>query len=167
MRGTAPAPRLPYNHWLRRRTTVATGGERPQFSRDKKAMSELTRDDLKTILLFGIHIAKVDGNFDVWEKKILARFADAMGLTEAEKEQMAHQRTSLADGLGHLSGQKAKTLLWKTLCAVSHSDGEAHETEMDFIYKVLDKVGGQIFLHAVKDWGAYEQEVMDALQDKG
>ncbi|MEE8433481.1 MAG: TerB family tellurite resistance protein [bacterium] len=127
-------------------------------------MSELTREDLKTILQFGIHIAKVDGKFDVWEKKILARFAEAMGLTEAEKEQMTHQQISLAGGLSHLSGQKAKTILWKTLCAVSHSDGETHETEMDFIQKVLDKVGGQIFLHAVKDWGAYEQEVMDELQ---
>lgn len=130
-------------------------------------MSELTREDLKTILLFGIHIAKVDGEFDVWEKKILARFADAMGLTDAEKEQMTHQKISLAGGLKQLSGQRAKTLLWKTLCAVSHSDGETHETEVDFIHKVLDKVGGQIFLHAVKDWGAYEQEVLDELQDNG
>lgn len=164
MIGAPPAPRRPFQPLM---DTPDNGGHRPRFSRDEQAMSELTREDLKTILLFGIHIAKVDGDFDVWEKKILARFAEAMGLTEAEKEQMTHQRISLADGLSHLSGQKAKTLLWKTLCAVSHSDGEAHETEVDFIHKVIEKVGGQIFLHAVKDWGAYEQEVMNELQDKG
>ena len=48
-------------------------------------MSSVTRNDLKTILLFGIHIAKIDGDFAVWEKKVLARFAEAMRLTEEEK----------------------------------------------------------------------------------
>lgn len=40
-------------------------------------MSEMTRDDMKTILLFGIHLAKIDGNFDVWEKKVLVQIGRA------------------------------------------------------------------------------------------
>lgn len=159
MKGTASRPGSPFPKQTEKALAPPAG-----FCRDEQHMSELTREDQKTILLFGIHIAKIDGEFDVWEKKLLAKFAEAMGLTESEKDQMAHERISLADGLGKLSGQKAKTLLWKTLCAVSVSDGEAHETEVDFIHKVIEKVGGQIFLHAVKDWGTYEQEVMDELQ---
>lgn len=129
-------------------------------------MSELTREDLKTVLLFGIHIAKIDGEFDVWEKKLLARFADAMGLTPEEREEMTTQKISLANGLSKLTSQQAKTLLWKTLCAVSYSDGDAHEAEIDFIHKVIEKVGGGVFLLATKDWGTYEQEVLDELLSK-
>ena len=130
-------------------------------------MSEVKREDMKTILLFGIHIAKIDGEFDVWEKKILARFAEAMGLTESEKDEMTHQKLSLSEGLSRLSGQAAKTLLWKTLCAVSSSDGETHPAEIEFIHKVIEKVGGQIFLHATKDWGSYEKEVLEELSAGG
>ncbi len=89
-------------------------------------MTTVNRKDLKTILLFGIHIAKVDTEFVVWEKQILARFAEAMKLSEAEKTELANQGISLSEGLSALSGVEAKHLLLKTLCSVAYSDGVPH-----------------------------------------
>jgi tellurite resistance protein len=126
-------------------------------------MSSLTREDLKTALRFGVHIAKIDGDFAVWEKKVLARFADAMLLSEEERADMVTQNLSLAVGLEALSGQEAKHLLIKTLCAVAHSDGIPHETEIDFIHKVIDRLGGQTFVLSKEEWGLYEQEVLDII----
>ena len=128
-------------------------------------MSELNRNDLKTILLFGIHLAKIDGDFAVWEKKILARFSDAMKLTENEKSEMVHQEISLSQGLRRLSGQGAKSLLVKTLCAVSHSDGDAHPNEIDFIHKVVEKLEAQVFILSQGEWGTYEEEVIAELNE--
>jgi tellurite resistance protein len=126
-------------------------------------MSGVTRDDLKTILLFGIHIAKVDEEFAPFEKDILHRFADAMKLTEAERTQLLETKISLVDGLQRLSGQEARALLLKTLCAVSKSDGKTHPAEMSFIHKVIDKLGDQVFVLPEAEWGSYEQEVFDAI----
>ena len=128
-------------------------------------MSGLTRNDLKTILQLGIHIAKIDGDFAVWEKKVLARYADAMKLTEAEKADMVKQNLSLAKGLGSLSSSEAKHLLLKTLCTVAHSDGVPHEAEVDFIQKVMQRLGGQIFILSKEEWGTYEKEVMDTIAE--
>ena len=128
-------------------------------------MSSVTRNDLKTILQFGIHIAKIDGDFAVWEKKVLARFAEAMRLTEEEKHAMVHQGISLSHGLDALSGQESRQLLMKTLCAVAHSDGVPHETEVDFITRVMQRLGGQVFILAKEEWGTYEQEVLDAISE--
>lgn len=123
----------------------------------------LTRDNLKTILQFGIHIAKVDGDFAVWEKKVLARFADAMQITEEERAQMVAQELSLAKGLSSLSDREARQLLIKVLCAVAHSDGATHPAELEFINKVLQQLGGQLFVLSKDEWGSYEQEVLDAI----
>lgn len=123
----------------------------------------LTRDNLKTILQFGIHIAKVDGEFVVWEKQVLARFAEAMRLTDAERAQMVGQELSLASGLNSLTDQDARQLLVKTLCAVAHSDGVSHPSELDFINKVIQQIGSQLFVLPKDEWGSYEQEVMDAI----
>ena len=128
-------------------------------------MSRLTRDDLKTILQFGIHIAKVDGDFAVWEKKVLARFADAMKLTEPERAQMVGENLRLAQGLASLSSAEAKHLLLKTLCAVAHSDGVPHEAEVDFIQKVMQRLGGQIFILSKDEWGTYEKEVIKTIKE--
>ena len=127
-------------------------------------MSEITRNDLKVILMFGIHIAKIDDDFAVWEKNILNRFADAMGLTETEREKLTGEKISLAEGLLKLSGKEAKSLLLKTLCAVSHSDGEAHDKEIDFISKVFSKLGDQMFMLPRSEWGVYESEVFATLE---
>ncbi len=133
--------------------------------REGTVMSDLNRDDLKIILLFGIHLAKIDGDFAVWEKKILARFADAMKLTEREKSEMVHQEISLSQGLRRLSGQEAKSLLVKTLCAVSHSDGDTHPNEVDFIHKVVERLETQVFILPQGEWGTYEDEVITELNE--
>lgn len=134
-------------------------------TREDTVMSDLNRDDLKIILLFGIHLAKIDGDFAVWEKKLLARFADAMKLTEREKSELVHQEISLSQGLQRLSGQGAKSLLVKTLCAVSFSDGDTHPNEVDFIHKVVEKLETQVFILPQGEWGAYEDEVMAELNE--
>jgi tellurite resistance protein len=128
-------------------------------------MSSPTRADLKTILQFGIHIAKIDGDFAVWEKKVLARYADAMKLTEDEKAQMVGEKLRLAQGLDSLSGTESKHLLLKTLCSVAHSDGVPHEKELDFITKVMQRLGGQLFILAKEDWGKYDKEVIDTIAE--
>jgi len=127
-------------------------------------MPDITRDDLKIVLAFGIHIAKIDDDFAVWEKRILARFAEAISLTEEERAELANTKVSLSDGLDRLSSQDAKYLLLKTLCAVSHSDGEAHQAEIDFISRVFAKLGDQMFMLPRNEWGVYEGEVFGILE---
>jgi uncharacterized tellurite resistance protein B-like protein len=124
-------------------------------------MSAISRDDLKIILKFGVHIARVDRDFAVWEKRILNRFADAMQLSEAEKAAMASGELSLTQGLAALSGQEARALLLKVLCAVAHSDGVAHEQEVAFITRVVERLGGQAFILPKDEWGSYESEVVE------
>lgn len=128
-------------------------------------MISLTRDDLKIILKFGVHIAKIDNDFAVWEKKVLARIADAMQLTDDERGAMVNEDVSLAQGLDSLSSVDAQNLLLKTLCAVAHSDGIPHEAELDFISKVMQRLEGQRFILSKDEWGAYEQEVLDTIAD--
>ena len=108
-------------------------------------MGSITRQDLKTILLFGVHIAKIDDDFAPFEKKILKRFSDEMGLTEEERIDLIVQEVSLGKGLMSLSSDSAKHLLVKTLCAVSFVDGAADKTELDFIEKVINTIGGAFF----------------------
>lgn len=127
-------------------------------------MSALTREDLKTILLFGIHVAKIDEEFAVWERQVLSRFADAMHLSEAEREEMAERDISLAEGLRRLSGQEAATLLVKTLCAVAASDGKDDPVEREFIHKVVERLDTSMFLLPRAEWASYEQEVLEALR---
>ncbi len=126
-------------------------------------MSDINREDLKIILLFGIHIAKIDGDFDVWERRILARMADAMKLTDGEKQNLVGETLSLSAGLRQLSSPEARSLLLKVLCAVSNADGTAHETELEFISKVIEKLGSAVFVLSRSEWGVYEGEVFETL----
>lgn len=128
-------------------------------------MPDINREDLKIILLFGIHIAKIDGDFDVWERRILARMADAMKLSEEERKSLLGERVSLAHGLRDLSSPAARSLLLKVLCAVSHADGSAHDAELEFIAKVIDKLGSQVFVLSRSEWGVYEDEVFQTLAE--
>ena len=93
----------------------------------------------------------------------MARFAESMQLSEAEKGAMVREEVSLAKGMDSLSGQDAKQLLIKTLCAVANSDGVPHERELEFITKVMQRLGGQMFILSKDEWGAYEHEVLDAI----
>lgn len=130
-------------------------------------MADMTRDDLITILSFGVHLAKVDNDFVAWEKKALAAYAKAMNLTEEERLQMLSREVSLGRGLKQLSGQPAKVLLIKTLCAVSHADGETKSEEMEFIEEVIGAVDAVTFILPRHEWGTYEQEVIDAFREVG
>jgi hypothetical protein len=48
---------------------------------------------------------------------------------------------------------------------VAHSDGVPHETELDFITKVMQRLGGQIFILSKEEWGIYEKEVIDTINE--
>ena len=130
-------------------------------------MSDISRDALKTILLFAVHIAKIDDDFDPWEKKILRRFATEMGLTDEEKQELAQTKVSLVKSLRNLKSADANHLLIKTLCAVSFVDGAATGDELEFIEKVVVKLETQVFILPREEWGQYEDEVFNTLLEVG
>ncbi|MDH5753451.1 MAG: TerB family tellurite resistance protein [Deltaproteobacteria bacterium] len=127
-------------------------------------MSELTSNDLKIILLFGIHIARIDGNMDPFEREMLSRFADAMKFSAKDKEELLTRKFSLAEGLRSLSSPDARALLLKTLCSIAYCDGDTHETEVDFISKVVEKMGHAAFILPKAEWGSYEEEVFQTIR---
>ena len=57
----------------------------------KKGMSNISRQDLKTILLCAVHLAKVDNEFHMMERKILRRISEAIGLKFDEREDLVVQ----------------------------------------------------------------------------
>ena len=59
----------------------------------------------------------------------------------------------------------ARQLLLKTLCAVAHSDGATHPAELEFINKVIQQLGGQLFVLSKDEWGTYEKEVLDTINE--
>jgi len=128
-------------------------------------MSSISRNELKTILLFGVHIAKLDKNFDIWERKILSRFATAIKLSDSERQSLGKQRFSLGKGLQELESDDARQLLVKLMCAVSFVDGSASDQELDFIERVVTKLKSQVFILPRDDWGRYEKEVFKTIED--
>ena len=133
-------------------------------------MVAITQQDLKVILLFGIHIARIDGEIAPFERKMLARFADAMKLTQEDRAGLLNQKFSLADGLKQLKNTESKQLLLKTLCAIAHCDGDTADVEVDFINKVTEKMGTAVFILSRSEWGRYEEEVFSdikAIKDAG
>lgn len=126
-------------------------------------MAAITRQDLKTILLFATHVAKVDSEFALQEKEFLFKVAEGMRLTPQERGDLLKQEASLSSGLNHLSSNAAKQLLVKTLCAVSHCDGKAVKAETDFIQRVIEHFGDAVFVLPREEWGSYEAEVLKAL----
>lgn len=123
-------------------------------------MSDLTREDLKTILIFALHVARVDDNLAGIEKSILGRYIELTQLDEGERADLLQQRHSLSDDLSHLSGEEAKTLLVKTICAIAHADGVMHDTEDSFIRKVNHQLGDVLALPPFDEWGAFKDEVL-------
>jgi uncharacterized tellurite resistance protein B-like protein len=127
-------------------------------------MSEITRKDLKAILLCAIHLAKVDNDFSLMEKKLLRRYADTIGLEESEREELVAMGGSLASDVDSLSSKGAMELLIKTLCAVSFVDGSTDPEEIEFIQKVLVRTGIDYPVPPKEDWGIYEEEVFKELK---
>ena len=126
-------------------------------------MGAVTREDLKVILKFGIHLARLDGNFHMEEKKVLRKFSEAIGLTDDERKELMEGDSSLNHGLEDLSGDPAKELLLKALCAVSFVDGHTSQGEVGFIEKVLGKMEAGFFLLPKEQWGTYEKELFEVI----
>lgn len=127
-------------------------------------MSDITRQDLKAILLCAIHLAKVDNDFSLMEKKLLRRFADTIGLKESEREELVAMGGSLASDVDSLSSKSAMELLIKTLCAVSFVDGRTDPEEIEFIEKVLVRTRIDYPIPPKEDWGIYEEEVFKEIR---
>jgi tellurite resistance protein len=127
-------------------------------------MGRVSRQDLKTILLCGIHLAKLDDNFHFMEKKFLRRFSEAINLTEGEREDLLAMGGSLAENVGLLTSDDARELLLKTLCAVSYVDGNASDEEYVFIEKVRDSLALGFEIKPREEWSAYEEAVFTAIE---
>ena len=126
-------------------------------------MGDLTRDDLKTTLLFALHIARVDEDFAPTEKKILSKFVDLVGFDKEDREELTGAGRSLALRLNTLSGEFARTFLVKTLCAIAHADNLMHSSERAFPEKVQALLGGTIDLPPFEELEKLEAEVMKEL----
>ena len=127
-------------------------------------MSAVSREDFKRILLFCVHLAKVDQDFSFPEKKLLSRFAEALKLEEAERAELLQSKFSLVEGLKELESKEARELLVKCLCLVSYADGTLDDEEVAFIEKVLRSVDQTIFILPKEEWGNYETEVFAAVE---
>ena len=66
----------------------------------------VTREDLLTALCIGVHVAKVDRNFDETEKRILSELADLIKLTDDEKERLVNREATLAELIDRLSSKR-------------------------------------------------------------
>lgn len=127
-------------------------------------MAAISRDELKTIIRFAVHIARIDGSVDAFEKKVLRRIADTMGLTPQDRTALLQGEASLASGLKSLHSSDAKNLLVKTLCAIAHADGTANKNELEFIQKVVAKFSDSVFVYPREEWGQYEDEVVRIIE---
>lgn len=126
-------------------------------------MEAISRDELKVILMFAFHVAKVDQEIAGLERKILKRYMELIGLTQEERMELMGSDKSLSHRLETLTSPEAKQLLVKTLCAVAHSDGVMHEREGDFIRKVNGQLGNAVDIQPFEDWEMYEKEVLEQL----
>ena len=127
-------------------------------------MKNLAQRDIEIILSFALHVAKVDHEFDVYERKILRHLVDVMGVTEEMKAHLLREENFLNARLEQLSSPEAKTLLVMTLCAVAFANGTIHRAEAEFIEKVNDRLGAPVELLPAGQWGGYEQEVVSRVQ---
>ena len=71
---------------------------------------------------------------------------------------------SLGKGLASLTSDEGQQLLVKTLCAVAHVDGVASGEEIEFIERVIVKLKAQVFVYGREEWGKYEKEVFETLE---
>ena len=127
-------------------------------------MSAVSREDFKRILLFCVHLAKVDRDFSFPEKKLLSRFAEALKLEQAERAELLQGEFSLVEGLKNLVSKEARELLVKCLCLVSYADGTLDNEEVALIEKVMRSVDQTIFILPKEEWGNYESEVFSAVK---
>ena len=134
------------------------------LSADAAIDSELSKSDLRIILLVGVHLAKVDGEFHWEEVRILEMMNDILQLTAEERQELLQGGFNLKEGLRALTTPKAREFLVKTLCAIAHSDQNIHGAEWEFINKINSSVGIPLELKPPGMWYEYEEEVVEILQ---
>lgn len=137
---------------------------RKVFSADVATHSELSKSDLRTILLVGVHLAKVDGEFHWEESRVLQMINDILELTTEERQELLRSGFNLKEGLDALTTSKARELLVKTLCAIAHSDQNIHGAELEFIDKIKNNVGILLEIKPPGMWHEYEVEVAEILR---
>ena len=120
-------------------------------------MEEVSRNDLKIILMFGLHLAMADNDFTLQGKNFLGGFFRKLRLSESEKKEVARRQISLAEYLGKLSSEAATEQLVEFLCAVSRVDGKMDEAEIEFIEKVHSLLKRKKPLLPLEEWGEYEE----------
>ncbi len=127
---------------------------------------EVTMSDLRNILMIGIHLAKVDKDFDWEEARILNKINDIIQLTKEEKQELLHEGFNVMEGLDALVTAKARTLLVKFLCAIAHADQVLQGSEVEFINKVNAQFSNLVTMKPVDAWHEYEAEVTDILREE-
>lgn len=128
-------------------------------------MEDITRNDVKIILMFALHMAKADSELFFPEKKILARFYGKLRLSAMEKKEVTSREISLSESLKNLSGENAQQKLVEFLCAVALVDGKMNEGELNFIEKVVSLIRGKMQLLPEEDWGEYENKATAFVDD--
>ena len=127
---------------------------------------EVTMSDLRNILMIGIHLAKVDKDFDWEEARILNKINDIIQLTKEEKQELLHEGFNVMEGLDALVTAKARRLLVKFLCAIAHADQVLQGSEVEFINKVNGQFGNLVTMKPLDAWNEYEVKVTDILREE-
>ncbi len=122
----------------------------------------VTREDLLTILTFGVHIAKVDGDFSQLEKFMLGQLAGLMDISAEEKTRLRDRKETLFELLDNMSSPEAKNLLIKALCLMAHADGKIFRVERDFLERLIEVAEKGFQLKEPHQWGSYESDVRGA-----
>ena len=156
-----------------RRITVKQVLQDLRLRERRKSMSpvgvtprEVTRPDLRNILLVGIHLSKVDKDFNWEEARILNKINDILQLTSEEKRELLHEGFNVMEGLDTLVTAKARRLLVNFLCAIAHSDQVIHGSEVEFINRVNARFGNLVTIKPLDAWHEYEEEVAKFLQEE-
>ncbi len=127
-------------------------------------IDQISRRDLKTILVFALHVARVDNDFAASEKEVLKHLFQLLHLSEDERTEMIKGKFSLANELTRIQDDTAKQLLVKILCAVAHADHHEDSSEVQFIRKVNRRLGHPMELLPFEDWEVYEYEVLSQMR---
>ena len=127
---------------------------------------EVTRPDLRNILLIGIHLSEVDNDFSWEEARILSKINDILQLTSEEKQELLHEGYNVMKGLDTLVTAKARRLLLNFLCAIAHSDQVIQGSEVEFIHRVNARFGNLVTIKPLDAWQEYEEEVAKILREE-
>lgn len=126
-------------------------------------MKGMNRDDLKRILQLAVHMAKADDDVSLFEKQIAGKLMEKIGLTGEERAGIRELGDEPETIAARLSSSEAKSLLIKTLCAVSKSDGIPHYTENQLPTRIHETLGLPEALRPWEEWMHHEAEVLEVM----